>query len=144
MSNIPNQRGGSASSSADGGVDNRVFRVMVAVTAVAVIGSLPVAEWRVSAGLLLGGLLSLLNHRWLRNSVFAAFAVAIHGAKPQITLTQYILRYFVIGISVFAAYKLNIVSLTATLVGLCSFVMALLAEALREFYFAIIHREEIN
>ena len=144
MANILDQRGGSRSSSADGGVDNRVFRVMAAVTAAAVIVSLLFADWRVSAGLLLGGLLSLLNHRWLRNSVSAAFAVAINGGKPQITLTQYILRYFVIGISVFAAYKLNIVSLTATLVGLCSFVIALFAEALREFYFAIIHREGIN
>src|SRR5438034_5051678 len=144
MANILDQRGGSASSSADGGVDTRVFRVMEAVTALAVIGSLPFADWRVSAGLLLRGVLSILNYRWLRNSVSAAFAVAINGTKPQITLTQYILRYFVIAISVFAAYKLNVVSLTATLVGLCSFVVALLAEAVREFYFAIIHREEIN
>jgi hypothetical protein len=32
--------------------------------------------------------------------------------------------------------------LPAVLAGLCSFVVALMAEALREFYFAIIEREE--
>jgi uncharacterized membrane protein len=45
---------------------------------------------------------------------------------------------------VFIAYKLGIVSLTATIIGLCSFVVAFFAEALREFYFVIIHREGIS
>jgi len=34
--------------------------------------------------------------------------------------------------------------LTAVLVGLASFVVALMVEAGREFYFAITHREEMN
>jgi hypothetical protein len=39
---------------------------------------------------------------------------------------------------VFAAYSIDIASLTAMLLGLSSFVVALLIEAIREFYFAII------
>jgi hypothetical protein len=91
-----------------------------------------------------GGLLSLLNHHWLRSSSAAAFSVVIYGTKPKLKLAQYILRYFVVAAIVFIAYKLNVVSLTATIAGLCSFVIALFAEALREFYFVIIHREEIS
>jgi hypothetical protein len=49
-----------------------------------------------------------------------------------------------VGTVVFIAYQLNIVSLSATLLGLCSFVVALFVEAFREFYFAIIRREGIN
>ena len=125
-------------------IDGRIFRTMALAVALAVIGSLFFAEWRVSSGLLLGGVLSLLNHYWLISSTTAAFKVVAHGAKPRLTLFNYILRYLVIAAVVFAAYRLNIVSLIATIAGLCSFVVALFAEAFREFYFAIIHREEIS
>jgi hypothetical protein len=94
--------------------------------------------------LLLGGLLSLLNHRWLSSSTAAAFSVVVHGTRPRLKLAQYILRYLVVAAVVFAAYKLNVVSLGATIAGLCSFVAALFVEASREFYFAIFHREEIS
>ncbi len=86
----------------------------------------------------------MLNHYWLISSTTAAFKVVAHGAKPRLTIFNYILRYLVIAAVVFAAYKLNIVSLVATIAGLCSFVVALFVEAFREFYFAIIHREEIS
>lgn len=122
----------------------RVFRTMSIAVALAVIGSLPFAQWRVTAGLLVGGILSLLNHHWLSSSSAAAFSVLAQGAKPQLKIAQYILRYIVIATIVFLCYKLNIVSLAATIAGLCSFVVALFVEAIREFYFAIIHREEIS
>ena len=128
----------------DGGIDARIFRTMGLAAIFAVIASLPFAPWRITTGLLLGGLLALLNHRWLSNSTAAAFNVAVEGARPKLKVAQYILRYFVIAAVVFIAYKLNVVSLTATIIGLCSFVVALFAEACREFYFAIIHREEIS
>jgi len=79
----------------------------------------------------------------LSSSTAAVFRVA-QGASPRLKVAQYILRYFVIGAVVFFAYKLNIVSLAATIAGLCSFVVALFVEAFRELYFAIIHREEIS
>jgi len=37
-----------------------------------------------------------------------------------------------------------VVSLPATIVGLCSFVVALFAEAFRQSYFSIVNREGIN
>ena len=118
---------------------------MAAAVALAVIIGVPFAPWRITAGLLLGGSLSLLNYYWMRTSISAGFNLALsQSAKPQMKVAQYVLRYFVVGIIVFAAYQLNIVSLPATLAGLCSFVVALFVEAFREFYFAIIHREEMN
>lgn len=120
------------------GIEGRIFRTMAFAVAFAVIASLPFGQWRISAGLLVGGLLSLLNHHWLRTSTTAAFSVVVHGAKPQLKLAQYILRYLLIATVVFLAYRLNLVSLAATIAGLCSFVVALFLEAFREFYFAII------
>lgn len=129
----------------DNGIDGRVLRTMAGAVASAVIISALFAPWRITAGLLLGGVLSLVNHYWMRTSISAGFDLALgQGTKPQINLIRYVLRYFLVGTIVFAAYQLNIVSLPATLAGLCSFVVALFVEALREFYFAIIHREEIR
>ncbi len=146
MTETENKQSGSAlSAGADSGIDGRIFRTMAGAVALAVIISAPFAPWRITSGLLVGGVLSLLNHYWMRTSISAGFALALgQGTRPQIRLVQYVLRYFVVGIIVFGAYQLNIISLPATLAGLCSFVVALFVEAFREFYFAIIHREGIN
>lgn len=143
--NIPHNAAGTMPDEAPGsGVQRRVFRTMTSAVALAAIVSLPFAQWRITAGLLLGGMLSLLNHHWLSSSTAAAFTVLVDGAKPRLNLVQYILRYFVVAAIVLLAYKLDLVSLPASIVGLCSFVVAFFAEAIREFYFAIIHREEIS
>ena len=146
MKETGNKDSGSALSVADdNGIDARIFRIMAGAVALAVIVSALFAPWRVTTGLVVGGLLSLLNHYWMRTSISAGFDLALgQGTKPRIKLAQYVLRYFVVGTIVFAAYQLSIVSLPATVAGLCSFVVALFVEAFREFYFAIIHREEIN
>ena len=143
MNETDNNPGRSAPST-ENGIDTRIFRTMVIAVALTVFGSIPFATWRVTTGLLLGGLLSLLNHHWMRTSVSAAFDQASAGARPRIRLARYVLRYLVIGATVYVAYRLDIVSLPATLAGLCSFVAALFVEAFREFYFAIIRREEIG
>jgi len=129
---------------ANSGVEARIFRTMAFAVVLAVVISLPFVQWRITVGLLLGGILSLLNHHWLSTSTAAAFTVLIHGAKPRLKVAQYILRYLVIATLVFIAYKINLVSLAATIAGLSSFVVALFVEALREFYFVIIHREETS
>ena len=146
MDRIPNNVGVAASSTpASNDIDARVLRTMTLAVALAVIISAPFAPWRVTTGLLLGGLLSLLSHQWMRTSISAAFDQALGaGTRPRFTSVKYILRYFVVAAAVLVAYKLGIVSLPATIAGLCSFVVALFVEALREFYFVIIHREEIS
>jgi hypothetical protein len=145
MKDIPNNEGGTMlPAAANSGVEARIFRTMAFAVVLAVVISLPFVQWRITVGLLLGGILSLLNHHWLSTSTAAAFTVLIHGAKPRLKVAQYILRYLVIATLVFIAYKLNLVSLAATIAGLSSFVVALFVEALREFYFVIIHREETS
>ena len=136
MSEIENNISGSVFDESDGrALERRIFRVMLATVALAVIVSLLFAPWRVTTGLFLGGMLSLLNYHWLRTSVAAVFSFEREGKRPRIKVWRCILRYFLIGSIVFGAYKLNIISLPATIVGLSSFVVALFAEASREFYF---------
>ena len=123
-------------------VEARIFRSMAVAVAVAVVVCAAVAPWRVTLGVLLGGGLSLLNYRWLHGSVAALLNLQTAGAKPRMSLWKHAFRYLVLGGVVFAAYALNIVSLPATIAGLCSFVVAIFVEAFRQFYFAIIRREE--
>ena len=126
----------------DGALEVRLLRLMAVVSAIAVIVSAVIASWRVTSGLFLGGSLSLLNYHWLHTSVAAIFNIDLSVQRPRARSWRYLLRYFVVGVVVFAAYKLRLIALPATLVGLCSFVPALFIEAARQFYFAIIHREE--
>ena len=125
----------------NGALELRVFRLMMASVAVAVIVSTMLLPWRVTTGLMLGGALSLLNYHWLQTSVAAIFKVS-GEQRPRVSISRYIIRYFVVAGAAFVAYELRLVSLPAMFAGLCSFVPALFIEASRQFYFAIIRREE--
>ena len=113
---------------------------MIAIVSLAVIAGAILAPWRVTAGLALGGALSILNYHWLRSSIEAVLS-NVTEKRPRLKLWRYIFRYFVVGAIVFAAYRLGVVSLPATIIGLSAFVPALFVEAFRQFYFSIIHRE---
>ena len=125
----------------NGGLEMRLFRAMIASIGLAVVVSTMLQPWRVTTGLMLGGLLSLLNFHWLETSVAAVFNVSA-AQRPRVRISRYIIRYFVVAGAAFAAYQLGLVSLGAMFAGLCSFVPALFIEASRQFYFAMIRREE--
>lgn len=124
-----------------GALEMRVFRAMIVSVALAVIASTVLLPWRVTTGLMLGGLLSLFNFYWLQSSVAAVFSVGA-GERPRVRVLRYVIRYFVVGATVVAAYNLGLVSLPAMFAGLVSFVPALFVEAFRQFYYAFIRREE--
>ena len=125
-------------------INTRVFRTMVATTALAVLVSGFLAPWRVTSGLLVGGLLALFSHSWLKNSAAAAIRLSTTGGTAQWRLAQFVLRYVVIAAVIFAGHTLDLITLPAVFIGLSSFVVALFVEAVREFYFAITQREEAS
>jgi hypothetical protein len=142
MSQIANSVGGEEfTGEANGALELRVFRVMIASVVVAVIAASLLAPWRVTTGLMLGGALSLLNYHWLQSSIAAIFNVS-EDERPRVRISSYIIRYFVVAGATIAAYELRLVSLPAVFAGLSSFVPALFIEASRHFYFAIIRRGE--
>ena len=143
MKETSNNEGAGLFSRSGDATNRRIFHSMIVAIVLAVSASLLFAPWRVSTGLFLGGVLSLLNHYWLITSTTAAFSVLVNGEKPRLSLIQYVLRYALIGSVIVLAYTLGVASIPALIAGLCSFVFALFVEAFREFYFAIIHREEI-
>ena len=144
MKEMTDNLGGSPPANADEALQTRIFRVMAASVVVAVSVATLLAPWRVTTGLLLGGMLSLMNYRWMSTSIAALIVARASGKTATANGSRYIVRYFVVAAAVIAAYKLNLVSLPATIIGLCSFVVALFAEAFRQFYFTIVNREGIN
>ena len=144
MKEITDNSGRSAFARSDGDLETRLFRVMAGSVALAVSVAGVLAPWRITSGLLLGGVLSLLNYRWMCTSITALIVARASGEDANANVSRYIIRYFVIAVVVVAAYMLNSVSLPATIIGLCSFVVALFAEAFREVYFTIVDREGIN
>ena len=125
-----------------GALETRMLRTMIIVSVGTVAVAAVISPWRVTTGLLLGGALSIVNFRWLHSSAKAIINLNIGSPSPSAYSIRYALRYFVVAAAVVAAYQFNIISLAATIAGLCSFVPALMFEAFREFYFIIVHREE--
>lgn len=122
--------------------ERRIFRGTFVAAVAAVAVSAPLAPWRVTTGLALGGALALFNQHWLRSSVEAVFEGASAGRPPRLRAARYFLRYLVVAAVVFVAHRAGLASLAATLAGMCAVVAGLLAEGFRQLYFAIVRREE--
>ncbi len=120
----------------------RIFRDTFWAALAAVAVSAFLAPWPVTLGLALGGALALFNLHWLRSSVEAVFEGATAARPPRMRAARYVLRYAVVAGLVFFAHQSGLVSLVATLAGMCAVVAGLLAEGFRQFYFAIVRREE--
>lgn len=144
MSETLNNAGTGAFGDREGAaLERRLLRGMIVSIALGVIVSLIIAPWRVTTGLMLGGVLAFFNHQWLRTSLSAVFAPAARaGRRPKLTSARYVLRYFVITAVVASAYMLDLVSIAATLAGMCAFAAAVMIEAFTQLYFAIRYREE--
>ncbi|HVG32361.1 MAG TPA: ATP synthase subunit I [Pyrinomonadaceae bacterium] len=144
MSEIVDSAGSSPLTDGEGAaLERRLRRGMFVALALAVTVSLLFAPWRVTTGLLLGGILSFFNHHWLRTSLAAVFGDAAQaGSRPRLSAARYVLRYFIIGLIVASAYTLDLISIGATIAGLCSFAAAIMIEAMTQLYFAIRYREE--
>ena len=142
MSAISNQAARPRAEEPDA-MGERLFRTMCWAVALAVSVSAAFEPWRVTTGLALGGALALLNHHWLRTSVRAAFSgAASRGLRPRLGVARFVLRYLVVVAAVASAYTLGVVSIVATLVGLCAFVVAGLVEGFYQTFSIFIHREE--
>lgn len=117
--------------------ERRFRRNTYFVIALSVIISLIFAGWRTTAGVMLGGALSLFNERWLHTSAGAILGVAAQTGNPRLpkwTVAQFLLRYFVILLIAGAAVWSGYFSILGICFGLVSFVGALMIEAGHQLY----------
>ena len=121
----------------------RILWIMAIVLVIATIASLIFATWHVTAGLVLGGILSFVNYYWLKFALKSVFEKAVEGEKPKFLVGKYILRYFAIGAVIVIVYLIKVISVAAVIGGLLAFAAAILIESFILVAIHISKREEI-
>lgn len=119
-------------------VEKRLWRLLLISLAAEVVVSSILADWQFTAGVIIGGSLAVINFRMMQNSVRG-----ILTTESSSFAIKFFLRYVIIGLVVLIFHLLETVSVIGILVGICSFVVALMLEAMIQFYFVIIKNEEL-
>ena len=107
-------------------------RILATMTATVVLGGLASFIFGSASfgfGFLIGGILSLINYYWLKQSLRKIFEEAVSGEKPRFLATKYFFRYAAFGIILAFVYLTKWVSVVAVLLGLASFAFAIMIEA---------------
>jgi len=119
-------------------VEKRLWYLLLVSFALELAGSLVLADLRFSAGVLIGGLLAIFNFRVLQTSVRGLMET--HSNRFAV---RFLLRYAVILLVILIVSLLKVVPLMGLLLGISSFVIALMAESMIQFYFVLIKHEEV-
>lgn len=95
-------------------------------------------------GVLIGGVLSLINFYWLGKSLKRIFEkIADEGEKPIFMGASYFFRYAVFGLILAIVYLTRAVPITAVLFGLASFAFALTIEGFIRIFSSFFNNKEI-
>jgi len=114
----------------------RMFRLTLGLTLSGATLYFTLDGWRGGFGFLLGALISYLNFRWLKRTVYALGQVA-SGKPPRASVAVFLgLRYLLLGLGGYAILKFSEISLTAVLVGLFVPTAAVILEILIELIYA--------
>ena len=112
------------------------YVVIVAMLIVCVIWS----DRRMVLGVLLGSALSLLNKQWLQSSIRAMLSQAVvmgTGKVPPLTASKFILRYYIIAITIGIAIWTGEFHLLGVGIGFAAFVGGVMIEAGYQVYLSI-------
>jgi len=124
----PLNDGGHDSFTDPAAVERRVWRNIFIVIAIAVLSAAIFADLKFVFGLVIGGMLALLNYRWLHSSVRAALAGSEKKAPPGTTM-KFVVRWLVIAAVVYSANLTGYVDAVAMLTGLFAPALAIMIEA---------------
>ncbi len=122
-------------------------RIVILMAASSVLGA-GLSSVYISAnygfGVLIGGVLSLINFYWLGKSLKRIFEkIADEGEKPMFMGASYVLRYLVFGLILTIVYLTHIVPIIAVLFGLASFAFALTIEGFIRIFSSFFNNKEI-
>lgn len=96
------------------------------------------SKW--GSGLAIGAILAWLNFRWLRrglDSLVQASTAQAESKKPQVPLSSYflaLLRYALIGLTVYVIFEYLHVPLASMILGLCALGAAAIAASVYEIW----------
>jgi ATP synthase I chain len=118
-------------------VEKRLWRFLIISLVLECALSLILADLKFTAGIVIGGSLAMFNFYLLQNSVRGLFKTQSNSFA-----IKFFLRYVVVGLIIWLFFYLQIVSITAVLLGFSSFAVALMLEAVAQFYFVITKHED--
>ena len=121
-------------------------RILILMAVVALLGTLLgliFVSVSFGVGVFLGGGLSLLNYYWLRRSIRTVFDEALAGGKPQFLAVRYFLRYATFAAILAVVYLTKTVPVVAVLLGLASFALAIIFEAILRVFKSFSNKKEI-
>jgi hypothetical protein len=116
----------------DRAIERRFQRNTYLVIAILFFAGLQFSGRRMALGVLLGGVLSLFNKRWLQGSVRAILSYAAMtqtGRVPIFTSSKLILRYLVVGAVILAAVRTGEFHPAGIGFGFAAFVGGVMIEA---------------
>jgi ATP synthase I chain len=119
-------------------VEKRLWRFLIISLVAACALSLVFADLKFMFGIIVGGSLAMFNFHLLQNSVRGLF-----NTQSNSFAIKFFLRYVIAGLVIWLFFYLQIVSVTAILLGFSSFAAALMLEAMVQFYFVITKHEEL-
>ncbi len=99
------------------------------------------ADWRFAVGLFIGAILAFVNYYWLKFSLKKVFDEAEEGEKPRISAIRYMSRYFALALVLVFIALLKIIPITAVILGLTSFAIALVLEGFIRIFTSVFKKE---
>ena len=121
----------------------RIFAVMAVLIVVSAVLSFIFISANFGFGVLIGGILSLVNYYWLKQSIKRIFDKAVVGVAPRFLATKYFFRYLVVGVVLAIVYLTKTVPVESVLLGLASFAFAIIIEAFIRLFSSLSKKREI-
>ncbi len=121
-------------------------RILWTMGAVALLSSLAgfiFVSWQFGLGVVLGGVLSLVNYYWLKISLKKIFDQAVGGVRPRFLAVRYFSRYLTLGGILLIVFLTKTVPIVAVILGLGSFALAIVVEGLIRLFSAIFNSKEL-
>lgn len=111
-----------------------ILHKMSAIILIGMIAGFVFISAKAGLGVLIGGILAIVNYFWQRHSLKAIFDRAVDGKKTRFLAARYILRYIVLAAALIIIYWSETVSIFAVVFGLSSFAIAVIIEGFANLF----------
>ncbi len=108
----------------------RTLKLLGFLVLIGTLGSTLLVSLKFGAGVLLGGLFSVLNYYWLRSILRKSFEKSGKSGSTARMALKFILRYFVFAAVLLIVFLTGIVPVIAVLFGLAGFALAVMVEGI--------------
>ena len=121
----------------------RIFILMACAVLLGSVLSAIFVSVNFAVGILIGGILSLINYYWLSRSLKSVIEDAVAGGAPHFLAGRAFIRYLAFGAILAIVYLTKAVPMIAVLLGLASFAVAIIFEALIRIFSSFFNKKGI-